>query len=340
MQHDRARLPTSPRTTPAHTTRLQTGSEASAASFATSVGHRAPTPSAPSEVPSVAASEVPSVAASFELLGAAERDDLLPCDSVSCIGAPSVRLEQLSVDQVGVVVSAYFSDKWGEATTQAYVERITQQGWAGIDLAQVHDDDLRDACAITSSVHRRTLLRKFRDFEADGVPRELLGGEAADATFAFLDEAQARLHGDISPSQPSATATEDEGVVPPTAAAPRAHHMESNERMTTSLSSYAATEDEIIPPSTAAARTANMESAEGRSTISAAQTAAEYAFKVLVVGSSSVGKSSLLCRLMDDTYNEDLPATYGVDLKFQSYLLDGVRIKLVFWDTGIEPHYP
>jgi len=166
------------------------------------------------------------------------------------------------------------------------------------------------------------------------VPRELLGGEAADATFAFLDEAQARLHGDISPSQPSATATEDEGVVPPTAAAPRAHHMESNERMTTSLSSYAATEDEIIPPSTAAARTANMESAEGRSTISAAQTAAEYAFKVLVVGSSSVGKSSLLCRLMDDTYNEDLPATYGVDLKFQSYLLDGVRIKLVFWDTA------
>lgn len=39
----------------------------------------------------------------------------------------------------------------------------------------------------------------------------------------------------------------------------------------------------------------------------------DYLFKVLLIGNSSVGKSSLLFRFVDDVFNDNFVPTIGVD---------------------------
>lgn len=58
--------------------------------------------------------------------------------------------------------------------------------------------------------------------------------------------------------------------------------------------------------------------------------------KILLVGSSSVGKSSLLLRYTDDEYlgPEEATATIGVDYKIKSITVGGKRYKLSIWDTA------
>jgi len=60
----------------------------------------------------------------------------------------------------------------------------------------------------------------------------------------------------------------------------------------------------------------------------------DYLFKLLLIGDSAVGKSSLLLRFADDTYSESYVTTIGVDFKIRSLELDGKRVKLQIWDTA------
>lgn len=43
----------------------------------------------------------------------------------------------------------------------------------------------------------------------------------------------------------------------------------------------------------------------------------DYLFKVVIIGNSSVGKSSLLRRFCDDSFQESYLATIGVDFRFK-----------------------
>jgi GTPase SAR1 family protein len=43
----------------------------------------------------------------------------------------------------------------------------------------------------------------------------------------------------------------------------------------------------------------------------------DYLFKVALIGNSSVGKSSLLRRFADDSFQESYLATIGVDFRFK-----------------------
>ena len=43
----------------------------------------------------------------------------------------------------------------------------------------------------------------------------------------------------------------------------------------------------------------------------------DYLFKIVLIGSSSVGKSSLLRRYSDDSFQESYLATIGVDFRFK-----------------------
>jgi len=60
----------------------------------------------------------------------------------------------------------------------------------------------------------------------------------------------------------------------------------------------------------------------------------DYLFKVLLIGDSGVGKSSILVRFAEDDFEEDRPCTIGVDFKTKVIDLDGKKINLTIWDTA------
>ena len=56
--------------------------------------------------------------------------------------------------------------------------------------------------------------------------------------------------------------------------------------------------------------------------------------KILIIGESGVGKSSLLLRFTDDVFDTDLQSTIGMDFKAKTISVDGKAIKLAIWDTA------
>jgi Ras-related protein Rab-1A len=59
-----------------------------------------------------------------------------------------------------------------------------------------------------------------------------------------------------------------------------------------------------------------------------------YLFKILLIGDSAVGKTSLLLRYVDDVYNPEFKTTIGVDFKISTMELDSKIVKLQLWDTA------
>ena len=59
----------------------------------------------------------------------------------------------------------------------------------------------------------------------------------------------------------------------------------------------------------------------------------DYLYKILLIGDSGVGKSSILNRFVDNTYLENNMSTIGVDFKIKTIELDGKTIKLQLWDS-------
>ena len=54
----------------------------------------------------------------------------------------------------------------------------------------------------------------------------------------------------------------------------------------------------------------------------------------LLIGDSGVGKSCLLIRFADDSFNTSFITTIGIDFKVRTVSLDGRRVKLQIWDTA------
>jgi Ras-related protein Rab-1A len=54
----------------------------------------------------------------------------------------------------------------------------------------------------------------------------------------------------------------------------------------------------------------------------------DYVFKVLLIGNSSIGKSSLLLRFSDDLFHDNFMPTIGVDFKIRTIEVDGKTFKL------------
>ena len=60
----------------------------------------------------------------------------------------------------------------------------------------------------------------------------------------------------------------------------------------------------------------------------------DHVFKLLLIGDAGVGKSSILLRYTDNTFDEHLQSTIGVDFKVKIANKDGKKIKLTIWDTA------
>ncbi|KAF3441790.1 hypothetical protein FNV43_RR15705 [Rhamnella rubrinervis] len=59
----------------------------------------------------------------------------------------------------------------------------------------------------------------------------------------------------------------------------------------------------------------------------------DLSFKILLIGDSGVGKSSLLASFISNTVDH-LPPTIGVDFKIKHLSVGGKRLKLTIWDTA------
>ncbi|KAJ0970231.1 hypothetical protein J5N97_023108 [Dioscorea zingiberensis] len=59
----------------------------------------------------------------------------------------------------------------------------------------------------------------------------------------------------------------------------------------------------------------------------------DYSFKVLLIGDSGVGKSSLLVTFISNHVDE-LSPTIGIDFKIKFLTVAGKRLKLTIWDTA------
>ena len=57
-------------------------------------------------------------------------------------------------------------------------------------------------------------------------------------------------------------------------------------------------------------------------------------FKVLLIGNSGVGKSSLFLRFVDDIWEDNFVPTIGVDFKIKTLIIEEKKIKLQIWDTA------
>eukprot|EP00542_Grammatophora_oceanica_P010516 CAMPEP_0194033998 /NCGR_PEP_ID=MMETSP0009_2-20130614/6438_1 /TAXON_ID=210454 /ORGANISM="Grammatophora oceanica, Strain CCMP 410" /LENGTH=322 /DNA_ID=CAMNT_0038674733 /DNA_START=60 /DNA_END=1025 /DNA_ORIENTATION=+ len=61
----------------------------------------------------------------------------------------------------------------------------------------------------------------------------------------------------------------------------------------------------------------------------------DHLFKILIIGDAGVGKSSMLLRFTDDSFDEHIQSTIGVDFKVKHLDVgDGKRVKLTIWDTA------
>ncbi len=56
--------------------------------------------------------------------------------------------------------------------------------------------------------------------------------------------------------------------------------------------------------------------------------------KIIMVGESGVGKTSLLQRYTENAFSESPESSLGMDFKMKEVTVEGRRVRLQLWDTA------
>lgn len=70
------------------------------------------------------------------------------------------------------------------------------------------------------------------------------------------------------------------------------------------------------------------------STTKTSDTDFDYTLKLIIIGDSGVGKSSILTRFNDNDFFENHIATIGLNHAAKTLTIDGIKIKFNIWDTA------
>ena len=60
----------------------------------------------------------------------------------------------------------------------------------------------------------------------------------------------------------------------------------------------------------------------------------DYLFKVLLIGDTNVGKTSIVTKITDNDFTNQSKLTIGVDLRIHNFKLANKNIKMQIWDTA------
>lgn len=57
-------------------------------------------------------------------------------------------------------------------------------------------------------------------------------------------------------------------------------------------------------------------------------------FKLIILGDSCVGKTSILSRFAENSFSGNYVTTIGIDFKIRSIVVNGQKVVLHLWDTA------
>jgi Ras-related protein Rab-8A len=86
--------------------------------------------------------------------------------------------------------------------------------------------------------------------------------------------------------------------------------------------------------SSSSSRRAGASSSSSSSSASSSASGDLVQLKLLLIGDSAVGKTSLLLRYVDDKFSPSFVATIGIDFKVKRIQIDGADVRLQLWDTA------
>ena len=66
---------------------------------------------------------------------------------------------------------------------------------------------------------------------------------------------------------------------------------------------------------------------------------ADIYLKILLIGDTSVGKTSILCKYIDDEFSDTYLSTIGIEFKIKSLIINGKKVLLRIWDTSGQERY-
>ena len=65
----------------------------------------------------------------------------------------------------------------------------------------------------------------------------------------------------------------------------------------------------------------------------------DFIFKIIMIGPSSVGKTSIINQFCDEKFTESYNSTIGIDFRIKTLEVDKKLVKIQIWDTAGQERY-